>query len=307
LWSWLLLGAYGAAAHAEDDAVLARMLSESPSFRVRARAALALGQQHSERAIESLEAALLDPHVAVRGAAAVGLARIGATRSVPALRAAAADTARVVADEAKHALRAIAARAVIAHAVAPERAPDADAASLADVRYAIVLGEMRDRSGKPAAGLSQALAEDIAHELHKVEQVAVFTLAEMSDEVAQELARRKVPSFRLEGNLSRLDDGRDDGDYRTRCEVSLLLMDEPERTLRGLLKGAAVSSEQPRGQADAQQIALARRALQSAVRSALSSAAEAIEAAALHRDLGMGDVRAEASLEDGAGAGRARR
>ncbi len=303
LVAWLLLA--GAPASAQDDSALLQMLSGSPSFRVRARAALALAHHGGERVVLGLEAALGDAHVAVRFAAAAALAEVGMRRSVPALREAAADREAIVAEQAKRALHAIAAREAIARAAgsAPEALPDRTppragraASSLAHVRYAVVLGEMRNRSGRFGPELSAALADEIERELRAVEHVAVFTLSEMNDQIVQELTRRKVPAFRLEGTLSRVESVRQDGDYRTRCEVSLLLMDEPERTLRGLLRGAATSSEQPRGDGEAQQRLLARKTLKSAVHSALSNAADAIEAAATRRDLGMGDLRAEASL-----------
>ena len=73
-------------------------------------------------------------------------------------------------------------------------------------------------------------------------------------------------------------------------------MDEVERTLRSMMRGAATASEQPRGLRTVQQQEIARKTLKSAVRSAMSNAMQAIEAAAIRRDLGMGDIRAEAAL-----------
>jgi hypothetical protein len=174
------------------------------------------------------------------------------------------------------------------------------------VRYAVVLGEMRNRSDLPDGELAVLLYERIGQELRKLDQVAVFSLSEMTEAVAQELLRRKVPTFRLEGNLSRLASGREGDQYKVRCEVSLLLMDEPERTLRGLMKGAATQSEQVSGGGDAQHVLLTHKTLQSAVRSAMSNASQAIEAAAVKRTLGTGDMRAEASLGQETSRGRSR-
>jgi hypothetical protein len=293
-------------ARAEDNATLLRLLRDSSSFRVRARAALAIGHLGGELAIEGLEAALLDAHAAVRAAAAAALGECGTPRSVPALRGAAADTTPLVSDEAKRALRTIAARAAIAQAsrepkpalaASPAVVSETGGPALAHVRYAVVLGEMRNRSPRPE--LAAELGNAIRAELVKVEHIAVFALADMSDAIAQELAKRKVPAFRLEGSVGRVESTRLGADYRTRCEVSMLLMDEQERTLRGVMKGAATSSEQPSGEADAQLAAIARKTLKSAVRSAMSNVAQAIEAASVRRDLGMGDIAAEASLEGG--------
>ncbi|MFI5306872.1 MAG: HEAT repeat domain-containing protein [Polyangiales bacterium] len=301
-WTIAALLLFSAPARAEDDTVLLRMLRDSPSFRVRVSAALAIGRVGGELAIEGLEAALLDPHAAVRAAAATALGECATPRSVPALRQAAADQTQLVADEAKRALRSIAARTAITEAandarpVPPPTPPASDVPGprVSHVRYAVVIGEMRNRSQRQELGTD--LGDAIANELSKVEHIAVFVLAEMSDSIAQELARRNVPTFRLEGSVSRVETSKLGGDYRTRCEVSMLLMDEQERTLRGVMKGAATSSEQPRGELDSQLLAIARKTLKSAVRSAMSNVAQAIEAASVRRDLGMGDIAAEASL-----------
>src|SRR5689334_14323231 len=82
----------GSTAQAEDSSALVELLGHARSFRVRARAALALGHEGDERAVGALETALTgDPHAAVRAASAVALAEIGTHRSVPALREAARD------------------------------------------------------------------------------------------------------------------------------------------------------------------------------------------------------------------------
>lgn len=285
--------------------MLIRLLGEAQSFRVRVRAALALAHTRDERALGALESALLDSHAAVRTAAASTLGQIGTHRSVRALRDAARDGSSSVTEAAKSALRSIAAREALARALASDPSRSAEpvagsaptsptsraalARSLGHVRYAVVLGEMRDQSDLRDRDLAQFLGERIGEELRKLESVAVFTLTDMTEGVAQELARHKVPSFRLEG-VSRLSGGR-----QLRCEVSLLLMDEPERTLRGLLKGAATSSEPQPGVSNAQQ---AQKTLKSAVHGALANAALAIETAAIRRDLGMNDIRAEASLRE---------
>jgi len=287
----------GRSALAEDDHVLARLLRDADSFRVRARAALALGHTGDERALGPLESALLDPHAAVRAAAASALGEIGTRRSVGPLRRAAGDASTLVAAQAKQALRRIAARETIGRAVpeavaAPSRPPPA----LDSVRYAVVLGDMRNRTELAGDDVAVLLGERIDQELRKLDYVAVFSLAEMTESVAHELARRKLPTFRIEGNLNRVESDLGADQYRVRCEVSLLLMDEPERTLRSMMKGAATSTEQPRGERASQHGLLARKTVKSAVRSAMGNALQAIEAAAVRRDLGMGDIRAEASL-----------
>jgi HEAT repeat protein len=305
--SFIACCAAASGARAEDERVLIRWLAHADSFRVRMRAALALVHAQDERAIGALEAALLDPHPAVREAAAVALGQIGTHRSVPALREAARDANSSVAEQAKDALRSIAAREMIVRALSTGRtqaqsssfgaetrtAAPATARSLAHVRYAVVLGEMRDQSALPDAKLPAILGERIDQELRKLDAVAVFALRDMTEGVTRELLRHKVPTFRLEG-VSKVSG--DAVGRPVRCDVSLLLMDEPERTLRGLLKGAATSTAQAPGKPGSQQASLVQQTLRSATHGAMANILAAIEAAAVRRDLGAGDIRAEASL-----------
>lgn len=294
----LLVIGWSGAALAQDQSTLLTLLRDGSSFRVRARAALALARTGDERAVSGLEAALRDVHVTVRSAAATALGRIGSRRSVPALRAAASDPSPQVSEQAKSALQAIAAREAIARAL-PARvrsSPRAARPSLARVRYAVVLGEMRNRSAIGDPDVARWLAERIGDELRKLPRMAVFALDDMNEAVAHELARRKIPTFRIEGNLSRAETVVAGGEHKVRCEVSLLLLDEPERTLRSQMKGAASVSAAPRGPRDVQARELVRRTLAGAVHSATASAAQAIEAAAVRRHVGTGDIRAEASL-----------
>lgn len=288
-------------AAAQQDVVLIRLLRDSQSFRVRARAAIALAHIDGATSIFALEAALQDPHEAVRSAAASALGEIGTRRSVSALRFAASDASPDVANRAKEALRLIASREVKVPGLQTASAPllparPSGVAALQHVRYAVVLGDMRQREGLAEQDMSEALGALIGEELRKLDTVAVFTMSEMTDEVVSAIVRRKVPAFRLEGTLTKLDRGVVPGEYKTRCEVSLLLFDEPERTLRSLMKGAASGSEQPHGPAYAQQVALTKKTLRSAVQSAMRNAAQAIEAAAIRKDLGMSEADAAASL-----------
>ena len=75
------------------------------------------------------------------------------------------------------------------------------------------------------------------------------------------------------------------GQLSVRCEISLLLLDEPARNLRSVLKGAATGVEpplDPSASAAAQERRLTRRALDGAVKSALADAWATLEGAS-HR------------------------
>jgi hypothetical protein len=286
---------------AHDTVVLMRLLGDAHSFRVRARAALALAGHGGDATITALEAALADRHPAVRAAVLTSLGRVGTRRSVPALRRAAADHVPEVAQQAKVALREIAARETIVTAApggalsAPVLPPQPP--SLGRVRYVLVVGDMRNRTKRGGAGLESLLGARIAEELRELPYVAVLTLDQMTGEIADEIQRRKLPAFRIDGTITSVDTAsRTLDEQHMRCEVSLLMMDEPDLTLRSVLKGAASSSEQIRGERSAHMRTLASKTLKSAVRSALGNVQQAVEAAAVRRDLGMPDLAAEATL-----------
>ena len=289
-----------AAVPAHDTAVLMRLLDEAHSFRVRARAALALASHPGDPTITALEAALADRHPAVRAAVLTSLGRVGTRRSVPALRLAASDPVPEVAAQAKAALRGVAARETIVTA-APGGARSAPAMpsqppALGRVRYVLVVGDMRNRSPRGGPELETMLSARLAEGLRELPYVAVLTLDQMTGDVSDEIERRKLPAFRIDGTITHVDTRVLSDEQHIRCEVSLLMMDEPDLTLRSVLKGAASGSEQVRGERQQQLRALASKTLKSAVRSALGNVQQAVEAAAVRRDLGMPDLAAEASL-----------
>ena len=81
-------------------------------------------------------------------------------------------------------------------------------------------------------------------------------------------------------------------------------MDEPARNLRGLIKGSATSGEQRRSAGVTQREPLARRAIRSAVRSAMANAAQATELAARER---APEAHAEAAPSERSARGKRRR
>jgi hypothetical protein len=288
LWLVLLCAPLSHAA-ADDHGVLVRLLADSSSFRVRARAALALGSTADAGVAGPLEQALRDSHPLVRASAARALGNVGSRRSVAPLRAAASDGTREVSDQAKLALRSIAAREAISLAVPQSVQPARmnERASLDRVRYVLVVGEMRPPPTGGSPQLTAMLSQQLTDALRELPQVAVFSLAQMTQTVADEIERRRLPAFRIDANLNRADASRTPDALDMRCEVSLLLMDEPDRTLRSMLRGAASASEQPRGPRELQQPRLVEKTLRGAVRSALGNVEQALSAAAARRDLGM--------------------
>jgi HEAT repeat protein len=271
---------------AQDEHVLIRMLHEGQTFKVRARAAMALANADVELARPALEQALRDPHSMVRVSAARALRELGDARALPALRAASNSNSPAVQQAARDAIAALnasqdAARAALEPMPAARAAPAPVAWNR--VRYAVVLGEMRNQSRELDAALAPLLGERVADALSRVGKVAVLSTAQLTDSLAHELDRRNLRRFRVEGVLNDVRRGAAAGQLSVRCEISLLLLDEPARNLRSVLKGAATGVEPPldaSASAVAQERRLTRRALDGAVKSALADAWATLEGAA---------------------------
>ena len=312
----LMLSSVPSVAAAEADAVLIRLLSDSRSFRVRARAAVALGQPGRDAGLSALEDALSDRHPAVRMAAAEALGEVGGRRSVAALRTAAGDRSLRVAQHAKTALTKIAERVASTDPLpqAPNvmpikpstRSPQFADAALAQARIVVVLGEMRQRAGVLGHDLSADMQSLIASRVRELEHVAVLSLAELTSQRADALARRNISVVLIEASLSRVDGKPTFGQLTTRCEVSLVLLDEHGRTLRVLMKGAATGSEPPLGPASAQRLSLARKTLEGAVASATADLRQAVEGAETHSEVASEEVRADAAGDTHGGLRSAR-
>ena len=267
-----------------QETVLVRMLTEGKSFRVRARAAISLARFDSNAVVVALEGALADRHPAVRVAAASALSTNGGRRSVSALRSAAADTDVTVAAAAKSALQLIASRNSGERSIESAAAEMAFAsqnalARLRRAQHVVVLGEMHDRTPSRSRELSELLGEQVGAALSKVERIAVLRPSELTKETRDEIAKRKLSVLKLEGNLQSVQPVLSASERRVRCEVSVLLLDESTGALRSMMRGAASAVAQRSGSGLAQEKELARKALRSAVQTAMSTAPEAINAA----------------------------
>lgn len=278
-----------------DHSTILRVLRGSHDFRARVRAALALGSTHDRSVTGDLVGALRDVSPAVRAAAATGLGNLGDPSALAALRGLLRDPARVVRTEAERAIRRIGASSAPSAPSAPARRltrtrtgdvlpsisviPRAQDISWPTVRYVVLLGDMANRSNFDHDGLDQLLAREVTRNLIVLRGVAVLQAGAEPPNAEREIRRRHLPKLRLEGSLNRVERQTQRREISVRCEVSLMLMDEPGRNLRAALNGAATGSQQRRGRRDAQERQLAEQALTGAVRSAMSGAARAIASA----------------------------
>jgi hypothetical protein len=280
-----------------DHSTVVRVLRESRDFRARVRAALALGQTSDHSVTPYLVSALRDRSPAVRAAAATALGQLRDRSAIGPLRALSHDSARVVRSEAERAIRRIRAGSRPVRPSAPARAltrtasggvlpaiavvPRARDIYWPTVRYVVVLGNMENRSNFHDAGLDALLEREVTRNLIVLRGVAVLPGDRVPATAEREIARRRLPELRLEGSLNRVDRRAQPRQISVRCEVSLMLMDEPGRNLRGVLNGAATGSQPRRGHREEQERQLAEQALTGAVHSAMSGAARAIASASL--------------------------
>lgn len=275
---------------AQDRTVVIRVLTESADFRARVRAALALGASSDPQMVAPLSRALADPHPAVRAAAASGLGRLGGAEATSALRRATTDTSPEVRDAAERALRSMtssssssssSSSATSRHSVV-EVIPPSREIDWSHVHYVVTLGALENRSSFAHDRLVQMLRSDVQRQLLVLRGVAVLRDGEAHPEADREIARRHIPNMRLEGSIQDVSREVRRGDLSVRCQVSLVLTDEPGHNIRAALSGAATSSARAETARTPQEQRLAEQALEGAVRAAMSGAARAITSAATH-------------------------
>jgi hypothetical protein len=288
----LVLAASSGVAQSDLSTVI-RVLRVGRDFRARVRAALALGNTHDRSVSPALVSALHDSSPAVRAASATALGNLGDPAALTPLRGLLHDSASVVRNEAQRAIQRIGPtpaqprgpRRTLTYTRSGDVLP---AISMAPrerdiywptVRYVVLLGTMQNRSTFHHDGLDQLLVREVTRALIVLRGVAVLPADQVPPSAEREIQRRRLPKLRLEGSLNRVDRRAQSRQISVRCEVSLMLMDEPGRNLRSVLNGAATGSQPRRGLRDQQERQLAEQALSGAVHSAMSGAARAIASA----------------------------
>lgn len=276
----LMSPASSSVAAAQDQILLLNMLQDGRDFRVRTQAAFALARKNDPSTVPALEYALKDKHPVVRAAAATALGRMASVRSLAVLRIAARDRESSVVEQARTAIELIerASASQTPTASAALAASKANSSALERARYAIVLGEMHNESGFSGPELARVLQASLARELASLRRVALFSIEDRAQ--LAEAEARGLPLIRLEGNVVQIMRELEGEQVSVHCEIALLLMDQSDRNLRSVLKGAATGIEPQTGPLAPQEKRLARKAVDGAVRSALRNASSAIENAA---------------------------
>ena len=304
----LLLGALLAplatSARAQDLSALYRVLHDGSNFRVRAQAALVIGRSQQASARAHLERALQDDHPTVRAAAASALGTLGEQAASATLRPLLRDrssevraAARRAIDSLRESSRSVSnahSRAAARTVSAPTRSSSSSLRSLTPptrsasvdwrrVNAVVILGELSDRSGYSGAQLAPRVRAELGHELADREDIAYFASRSEIDARAQrEIRRRHIPQFRVQGHVQSMDRNMRETRVTLRCDIRLVVLDDPGNNLRGSLRGGASGSEDLTEDGAAREARLAQRMVAVSVRSAVGQLAELV-ANARHR------------------------
>ncbi|MEM7436847.1 MAG: HEAT repeat domain-containing protein [Myxococcota bacterium] len=221
----VLLCASSTVADRRED-YLTRLLRTSNAFRVRAQAALSLGQLDATKSsVAALERAARDRHPAVRVSAITSLRRLGAKQTIPTVRAATRDrnkSVRRAAVEALEALEAIGER---------QRGPGIP-------RHLVAVG----MPGAKAERVSRQMLFDarifLSEKLIELSGVELAPDDLTPADAKREIARRNLHGYYLESSIVTLKP-RGNG---VRAEVSIIVLSYPARNMRAMLRGAATAS-----------------------------------------------------------------
>jgi hypothetical protein len=225
LISFALLCAGTARADAGEDYLL-RLLQGSDAFRVRAQAALSLGQlEASRKSVAALERAVGDRHPAVRVSAISSLRRLGAKESLPVIEGATQDGNKAVrraAVEAAAALSAIGER---------QRGPGR-------TQYLIAVG----MPGAKAERVSRQMLFDarifLSEQLLALEGIELAPDDLTPADAKREIARRRLHGCYLDSSIVTLEPS----GSGVRAVVTVIVTSYPGREMRGMLRGAATAS-----------------------------------------------------------------
>jgi hypothetical protein len=265
---------------ARDDVVLEQLLRDCRDYRVRVRAAEALGRAQNTSSLGALAAALVDKRPEVRLAAAAALGQLGAAAALPALRASLRDPSPAVAKRARQSIVEI---------EFAERRRGNVPRSQQPVRYSVYVGELRDRSSAQEKGMLPILANSLDQQLRIVDGAQLLDAeskwpGDAESGTAERPAAVKtavkaavnIPVYRVDGSITDTDRALLEDKVTAHASVALLLTDDSNQTLRIVFKGSSTTIEDLDRHAGDQPERVARLAMERAVRAALRNASSAM-------------------------------
>ncbi len=242
---------------------LERLLKDGPDYRVRLQAAFSLGRGGERRARRALERSLgNDDHPAVRAAAAAALGRLGDAEAIAGLQAALRDSSASVRSSAESAI------------VALRGSPDVPT-RWNDVRFAVGVGQLGNRSNVRGDEMSRKFRSVLQRELRQDARFVVRPDAPDSEFDAN-VRRHRVTGYWLEGTIGALRKATGPGIVNVRCEISLMVLSDPDRNLRMMLQSAGTAQERDRLFTPLIERRMQEQSLESAVRGAVGRLARTL-------------------------------
>lgn len=239
-------------------------LASSGDFRVRMSAALIVGRTKITGAKSALQAALDDPHPAVRAAAASGLVELGDTSSIAALDARAGVEPN---SDVKMTLASSAEKLRSREAKGGKTGGD-------HAKYVVQVGAMRNLStvkSKEMATVLRGATKQVA--TNRLQNAAVI------DESEGQLLKtlKRLPLLRLDGQLRTLQQAEQGGQLTMRAQVEFSVL--RNQALKATFSGSATAGGALSQNAGQALFDLQKKAVENAVASAMGSAEAGFRAA----------------------------
>lgn len=251
---WLLISSPALADSRSD--YLIQLLTKSPTFRVRAQAAISLGQVEPEpRVVRALTAALRDSHPAVRTAAAASLERLGDPSALDALRAARSDDHRAARDATQRAIRRLEriSRTEPQSDPGPSTSPRGE--DLSRGRFYVGVGAPGTKVARLSSDLLKKAHEFVVQGVSAIDGVVLAPESESPSDVQRTLSRnRQLTGYYLDSSIVSVEETSNG----TRVAVSVIVATYPGRDMRAMLQGAATvpGARGPGAQLDALEAAI---------------------------------------------------
>lgn len=246
---------------AQSRAQTVKDLKKGADFRLRVVAALTLGKLRDPSAVPPLEAALRDPHPAVRAAAAAALGKIGVPKSAKAIAAAAASEKQ---PSVKKQMQAVLKR------LKP-------ATTTKNAKFAVQIGTMKNRSNVNSPAANKVFRSTTMAKVRSLPG-AVFV---SSGGAVSAGKHKKLPMLALDGTLTKLSSSRSGKDLSYSAKVEYVIKRMPQSALKGSISGAAQALADARSiKSRGDHESLQKDAVAAAVESAMKRAPTALAAAA---------------------------
>lgn len=241
----LMVAGRATPARADNVSELIRQLGDDDSDKVRQSAALNLAKLNDPRAILPLAKALgNDTDEGVRGASAIGLGKLITSQTNPRIRkvavaaltqASQSDSSNLVRGEADNALKAIGVTSGGTPPSTPPPTPQGGSAIYVNI------GPMAAKTGTAAvdARLKSLMVKVVNQTMTRVASKMMTTWPGGGAPTQAMLQAKSTAGFYVDGTVTELKVKQAGSSMMVSCKVNMLLASYPDKSLFGLLNGAA--------------------------------------------------------------------